>query len=136
MSIPKVILSFFLTAAVFFAIDLLWLGLVAQGFYADTMGTLMTENVKWPSAILFYIIYIIGILAFVVYPAVEKQSLKRAIGMGVLFGLVCYATFDLVAHAMIQDFPLKLIPIDMTWGMVLTGSVSTLSFLIVRKLKG
>lgn len=132
MPIPKILLSFFLTMAVFFAIDLVWIGVVAKDFYGKHMGDLLADKVKWPAAILFYVIYIIGILTFVVFPAVEKGSLMHAVGMGALLGLLCYATYDLTSYALIKGFPSTVVVVDMIWGTVLTTLVSLGGFLIVR----
>lgn len=128
----KIVIGFLLTAVVFFAIDLVWLGLIAKNFYSKNMGELMSDKVKWPAALLFYGIYIIGVLAFVVFPSLEKESLVRAIYMGALLGLLCYATYDLTSYALIKGFPLKVVVVDLIWGTVLTASVSTASFLIMR----
>jgi uncharacterized membrane protein len=132
MPIPKILLAFLLTTLVFFAIDLVWLGLVAKGFYARNMGDLLADKVKWPAALLFYAIYIAGIMLFVVFPAVEKGSFVQAIYMGALLGLLCYATYDLTSYALIKGFPLNVVVVDLIWGMVLTGGVSAASFAIVR----
>lgn len=132
MTIPKILLGFALTMVVFFAIDLLWLGLIAKGFYARNMGALLADKVKWPAALLFYAIYIAGIMLFVVFPAVEKESLVRAIYMGALLGLLCYATYDLTSYALIKGFPLNVVVVDLIWGAFLTSAVSTASFLIIR----
>ncbi len=132
MPIPKILLAFLLTAVVFFAIDLIWLGLIAKNFYARNMGDLMADKVKWPAAFLFYAIYIAGILLFVVFPAADKGSLVQALYMGALLGLLCYATYDLTSYALIKGFPLNVVVVDLIWGTFLTGAVSTASFLIVR----
>lgn len=91
----------------------------------------MADKVKWPAALLFYAIYIVGILAFVAFPSLEKQSFLYALGMGALLGFVCYATFDLTCYALLKDFPLKVVTVDMAWGTALTASVSSLSYLIL-----
>jgi uncharacterized membrane protein len=132
MPISKILLAFLLTALVFFAIDLVWLGLIAKNFYARNMGDLMADKVKWPAALLFYAIYIAGILIFVVFPAVDKGSLVQALYMGAFLGLLCYATYDLTSYALIKGFPLNVVVVDLIWGTFLTGAVSAASFFIVR----
>jgi uncharacterized membrane protein len=110
----------------------LWLGLIAKNFYARQMGGLMAEQVNWPAAIIFYLIYIAGILLFVVFPSLEKESLFQAALYGALFGLVCYATYDLTNLATMKGFPIKMVVVDLIWGIVLTGSVSVAGFFIAR----
>lgn len=113
-----------LTALVFFAIDLLWLGVIAKGFYEEHLGHLMRPDVIWPAALLFYSIFIAGILVFSVLPGLEAQSLTHSIVLGAFLGLVTYATFDLTCLAMLKDFPVIVVYADLAWGTVLTAGVS------------
>jgi uncharacterized membrane protein len=122
------------TTGVFFLLDILWLGVIAKGFYARQMGHLMRDDVQWPAAVVFYLIYVAAILVLCVLPAVEKQSLARAIGTGALFGLAAYAAFDLTSLALLKGFPLEGALVDLAWGTVLTGSVSAAGYLIARAL--
>lgn len=113
-----------LTALVFFAIDLVWLGVVARRFYREALGHLLRDEAVWPAAITFYALYIAGILVFAVLPSLEAGSLLRAAGLGAFFGLVAYATFDLTSLALLRDFPVRVVIVDLVWGTVLTGSVA------------
>jgi uncharacterized membrane protein len=122
------------TAAVFLALDIAWLGFIAKGFYARQMGHLLRDDVRWPAALAFYLIYVAAIVVLCVLPAVEKQSLSRAIGTGALLGLAAYAAFDLTALALLRDFPLRGALVDLGWGTALTASVSAVSYLIARAL--
>ena len=131
----KLLLGYFLTALVFFTIDLLWLGLIAKNMYNKLLGHLLAEQVNWPAAIIFYLLFIIGILIFAVLPAIEKESLQHAIIYGVLFGFFTYATYDLTNLATLKDWPTKVVWIDILWGMVLTGSVATAGYYIFKWLK-
>jgi len=128
----KLVLSYFLTTLVFFAIDLTWLGLVAKKFYWEQLGGLLKENVNWAAALIFYLIYIVGIFIFSILPAVENDSVKHAIFYGALFGFFAYATYDLTNLATLKGFPLKVVFVDILWGIVLTGAVSTAGFYITR----
>ncbi|MCA9371972.1 DUF2177 family protein [Candidatus Woesebacteria bacterium] len=119
---------------VFFAIDMVWLGLVAKNFYAKQIGHLMKADVNWIAAIIFYLIFIAGLVVFVIAPAIEKGSWAHALIFGALFGLVCYATYDLTSLAVAKDWPLLVTIIDLIWGAVLAASVSVISFLIAHKL--
>jgi uncharacterized membrane protein len=122
------------TTAVFFALDIAWLGFIAKDFYARQMGHLLRDDVQWPAALVFYLIYVAAIVVLCVLPAVEKQSLARAVGTGALFGLAAYAAFDLTALALLKDFPLTGALVDLCWGTVLTGSVSAAGYVIARTL--
>jgi uncharacterized membrane protein len=89
----------------FLALDLLWLGIVARGFYANQLGHLMRPDVRWGAAFLFYAIYVLGIVVLAVLPALDAGSLARAAGLGALLGLVAYAAYDLTNMATLAGFP-------------------------------
>jgi uncharacterized membrane protein len=117
---------------VFFAIDMLWLGLIAKNLYSKYLGYLMAPQVKWVAAIIFYLVFIIGLAFFVIEPALVKNSLMFALFAGLLFGFVTYATYDLTNLATIKDWPFLITVVDLIWGSFLGGAVSTITFLILR----
>ena len=117
-----------LTALVFFAVDLVWLGVVAAGFYQKHLGHLLRPDVLWPAALLFYALYLVGVLVFAVMPGLAAGSLVRAVVLGGFFGLVAYATFDLTCLALFAGFPVIVVAVDLLWGMVLTAGVSAAGF--------
>lgn len=119
---------------VFLAIDMVWLGLVAKNFYRDQIGNLMKPDVNWAAAIIFYLIFIVGLVVFVISPAVEKGSWMHAVLFGALFGLVCYATYDLTNLAVAKDWPLLVTIVDLAWGAVLASSVSVVTYFIASKI--
>jgi uncharacterized membrane protein len=119
---------------VFFAIDMVWLGLVAKNFYRSQIGTLMKPDVNWIAAIIFYFLFIFGLVIFVITPAVEKGSWTYALLFGALFGLVCYATYDLTNLAVAKDWPLLVTIVDLVWGAVLAASVSIVTYFIASKI--
>ena len=121
--------------AAFFALDLTWLGFVARGFYRSQMGHLLAEETKWGAAIAFYLIYVAAIIVLCVIPAVEKQSAVRAMVLGGVFGLAAYAAFDLTGLALLKGFPGGVVPVDLAWGVVLTGSVSVAGYYAALWLK-
>jgi uncharacterized membrane protein len=119
---------------VFFSIDLLWIGVVAKAFYAKQMGGFLRLDVNWAAAILFYLLFIAGLVVFVITPAVQQGSWTRAVLLGAFFGLVCYATYDLTNLAVAKDWPLLVTIVDLAWGSVLAASVSTITYLIAHKM--
>ena len=125
---------YLLTIPIFFAVDLLWLGIVAKGLYQKYLGNFLSEQVNWVAAIIFYLIFISGILIFAVQPAIERDSVFRAMILGVLFGFFTYATYDLTNLATLKGWPVTIVIVDIIWGMVLTGTVSTAAFLIAKRL--
>ena len=123
---------YFGTLLVFFAIDILWLGLVANKLYTKYLGFLMGET-NWQAAIIFYLLFIVGILVFVVVPGVKEGSLSKTLMHAALFGLITYATYDLTNLATIKDWPLLITIIDLIWGTLLSVLVSLASFFIARQ---
>jgi uncharacterized membrane protein len=115
-----------------FAVDLVWLGLVAKGFYQRHLGHLMRPDVQWGPAVLFYLIYVAALVVFVAAPAVERDSVGRAVGYGAFFGLAAYAAFDLTGLALLKDFPVSAALVDLAWGAFLSATVSAAIVLFVR----
>jgi uncharacterized membrane protein len=124
---------YFITLPIFFAIDIIWLGFIAKDFYRENIGQLLTENVNWTAAIVFYLLFIAGLVVFVISPAIEKTSWIYALIYGAFFGLITYATYDLTNLATLKDWSLKVTIVDLIWGMVLSASVSTISYFISNK---
>jgi uncharacterized membrane protein len=120
--------TYAITLVVFFAIDLVWLGVVARNFYRQHLGHLLSADVNWGAALLFYALYIGGIVFFAIKPALEAGSASRALAYGALFGLMAYATYDLTNQATMRDWPVLVTVIDLAWGTVLTGTVAFLSY--------
>lgn len=118
----------------FLAIDMLWLGVIARSFYQAQIGHLMRTNVNWVAAIVFYLVFVSGIVVLVVWPAIQRQSLSHALVLGALLGLVTYAAYDLTNLATLEGFPLTVALVDLVWGMVLCASVSGISYLASAKL--
>lgn len=119
---------YFAILVAFFAIDMVWLGLVARAFYRKYLGYLLAPNTNWVAAIIFYLLFILGILMFVVLPGLESGSLKTTLLRAALFGLITYATYDLTNLATIRDWPLLLTVVDILWGIVLSVAVSAVGF--------
>ena len=118
----------------FLIIDLIWLGVVARSFYQAQMGHLMRANVNWVAAIIFYLIFVAGIVVLVVWPAIEQKSLAQAIVLGAVLGLVTYAAYDLTNLATLEGFPITVAIVDLVWGAVLCSTVSAVTYLVSAKL--
>ena len=119
---------------ILFAIDMLWLGVISKDFYRAQIGSLMKDNINWAAAIIFYLIFIAGLVLFVILTAVEKNSWTHALLFGAFFGLICYATYDLTNLAIAKDWPLLVTIVDMVWGAVLAASVSVATYFIAINL--
>lgn len=132
MPFSKLALSYLLTTLVFFAIDMTWLGFIAKNLYRKYLGAFLSDNVNWTAAIVFYLLFIVGIFYFSILPSVEKNDFSKTVISGALFGLFTYATYDLTNLAILKNWPLNIVFIDIIWGMVLTALVSSAGFYIVK----
>jgi len=130
MSFKNILLMYLLTLAVFFLIDMVWLGLAAKNFYRRHLGDMLSPKVNWPAAILFYLLFIAGLLLFVIEPA-QGRAL-HALWKGAVFGLIAYATYDLTNLATLNNWPLLVTVVDLVWGTVLGAAVSFLSVMLGR----
>jgi uncharacterized membrane protein len=124
---------FLITLPVFFVIDIIWLALVAKNFYQKHLGFLMKTDINWYAAGLFYLIFIAGLVTFVISPSVEKHSYAHALVFGALFGLITYSTYDLTNLATLKDWPVIITIADLAWGMVLSSLVSVIVYFLALK---
>lgn len=129
----KWLVRFGIVFAAFLAVDMVWLVFVARKFYVRQIGFLMREPVNFGAAFVFYLIFVAGILVFVLQPALEKNSLAHAALAGAFFGLVTYATYDLTNLATVKDWPLLVTVVDLAWGTTLSLLVSVIGFLAIRR---
>jgi len=126
--------TFLVALSTFLFIDMVWLGLIAKNFYRGQIGSLMKSDVNWVAAIIFYLIFVVGLIIFVIKPAIENGSWIQALLLGALFGFVTYATYDLTNLALAKDWPLLVTIVDLAWGSFLAASVSTITYFIISKL--
>jgi uncharacterized membrane protein len=126
----KIAALYGIATGIFFAIDMVWLGFFAKNFYKEKLGFIFTGEINWAAALIFYLIYIAGILFFAVLPASREQSWAMALINGAVLGALCYATYDLTNMATIKQWPLIVVIVDIIWGIVLTGGVSVITYLI------
>ena len=116
-------------------LDAIWLGFIAPAFYKKYIGFIMAESVNWMAAVAFYLIFILGVTIFVVYPGWQQSyPLIKVALLGGLLGLVTYATYDLTNQATLKNWPAIVTGVDLLWGTVLTASVSVVSVLILKSL--
>ncbi len=118
--------------AAFLLIDAIWLGLVARGFYRKYLGFLLSPTPNWAAAIIFYLLFIVGLVVFAIAPGLQAASLGKALLLGALFGLLTYATYDLTNLATIKDWPLIVTLVDLVWGVILSSSVTWVAFQVGR----
>ena len=124
---------YLITFLAFLAIDSLWLGLVAPSFYRSQIGYIMAETPNFFAAGLFYLVFIFGMVVFIVEPGVREETLMQSVSRGALFGLVTYATYDLTNLATLEGWPVLLTVVDLTWGTVLSAAVTLVSVWVGKR---
>lgn len=127
---------YLLTVPIFLALDLVWLGVVARGFYRTHLGYLLSPTVHWPAALVFYLLYVAGILYFAVLPGLQAGSWWLAVQNGLLFGFFTYITYELTNMATLPRWPLKVVVVDTLWGMALCAAVAGLAYPLGRLFPG
>ena len=117
------------TLAVLIPIDFLFLGFVAKGFFASQVGDMLGE-IRPAPAVLFYLIYVAGILIFVNGSA--SATSQTTLAYGALFGLFCYATFELTALSLLKHWTWPVVAVDVSWGAFVTAVSATLGLVIAN----
>lgn len=128
----NVITQVLVTGVIMGVFDALWLSVIANKLYKSQLGSLLLDKPNMVAAVGFYVVYVIGIVVFVLTPALEKGSLTHAGIYGALFGFVAYATYDLTNLATLKNWPTKLVAIDLIWGTVLTAGVAMLAYGVIK----
>ena len=128
----KQLYRYFIIILIAGVLDAIWLSNMTSSFYKPELGHLLLSKPNAIPAILFYLIYAVGILVFAVNPALKLKSPIKALVFGALLGLVAYSTYDLSNLATVNGFTNTVAIVDILWGMTLTGSVSVLAYFIVN----
>jgi len=123
-----------IAATLMIAVDMVWLTWLGRGFYMQEIGDLLLDTPNLPAALAFYGLYSVGVVVIIIIPALEAQSVLRALLVGILFGLVANGTYDLTNLAVMKGFTTKIALIDMAWGGVVTGFVSAVTVKIATSL--
>lgn len=120
--------SIYLVALVtFFLLDMLWLGVIASGFYRDQIGFLLKEEANWAAAVVFYLLFVAALSHFAIVPSITRKSVMSAAGNGAFFGLATYAAYDLTNLATTKDWPMLVTVVDLAWGTLLGAVVSVVA---------
>jgi len=134
MNVMKILIELLSAGVIMGILDFIWLGFVAKKLYYDEMGKLLRKKPNMAAALAFYVIYVVGVVVFVVNPAVQMDSLLYATVLGALFGRGAYSTYDLTNLATMKDFPLKITVIDLIWGIIITAVTASGAFWVSRVL--
>lgn len=114
--------------SVFLIIDLLWLGVIAKERYNKALKKFMVKKFVPHRALLFYCVYIVGLMVMALVPAINEESLGIAMLRGTAFGFFTYATYGLTNWAVVKDWPTRITFEDIAWGTFLGFVVSSISY--------
>lgn len=132
----NIAVTYILTLVVFAVIDTAWLGTMGDRIYRPLIGEMLADNFRVAPAIIFYALYAAALTTFAVMPGLADGGWKKALIWGGLFGLFAYGTYDLTNMATLKSWSVKLVVIDMTWGVIVSGVSSAIACaLAVRALK-
>ena len=124
------ILSYLATAFVFLGMDAIWLSTMGGALYRPLLGNMLLEKFSLAPAVIFYLLYVVGIVIFAVSPAFESGRWTTATLYGALFGFFAYATYDFTNQATLKDWSAIITVVDLCWGTVVTGVAATIGYLI------
>jgi len=135
-TVASVSVVYLISVVAFIVIDYVWLAKVSPKLYKENIGHLMAEKPNLKAALLFYAIFLAGLSYFVLWPALELESLGSVVIPAAFFGLVTYATFDLTSQAVFKKWPRKITIIDLAWGTLLTLTTSVVTYEVAMAFLG
>jgi uncharacterized membrane protein len=126
--------SYLVALATFVAVDMAWLGTMASRFYKPALGDIAIAGVNLPPAVVFYLVYPVGLVIFAIEPALRAGSWLNAAVYGALFGFFTYATYDLTNQATLRNWTSSLTVVDVVWGTFLGALTSAVTFWVISRL--
>lgn len=118
---------------IFLFIDIIWLSQSVNYFYSPHIGDLLRETPLILPAILFYLIYPLGVTILVIVPKLDNGSLRSILFNGLVLGVVAYGTYNLTNMAALKGWSVNVVIVDMIWGGVLTGISAVLATCVIRR---
>lgn len=129
-----IVIAYLATGIAFLIVDAIWLSTMADMLYRPLLGDKLAPHFHLAPAIIFYLIYVAGIVFFAVMPAFGGGGLGTAALNGAVLGLVAYATYDLTNQATLRDWPLSVTLADITWGAFATAVGASAGFLAASRI--
>ena len=116
--------------------DMIWLGTMVSRFYRPILEEVLLPTVNLPAAIVFYLLYPLGLVIFAITPALKAGSATTALLYGALFGFFTYATYDLSSFATLKNWTIQLTVVDMVWGTILGAITASLGYVLGQYASG
>lgn len=129
----QIVIEYLTAAVLFLAADFVWLRSMGPTFYASELGGLLRDQPDLMVAVGFYLLFVAGLVFFVIHPSMAGKPLLSVAATGAFFGLIAYATYDLTNLATIKGFTARVAVVDMAWGAILSGSVSMATVALLRR---
>ena len=126
--------TYLATALIFLGVDSVWLSVTANRLYRPLLGPMLRDDFDPIAAVIFYLVYVAGIVVFVIVPSLPDSKSSVVAARGAFFGLVAYATYDLTNQATLKQWPLVITVADLCWGATLTAIAGTLGHAIAVRL--
>ncbi|WP_373489203.1 DUF2177 family protein [Blastomonas sp.] len=130
----RYIIAYLATGLAFALIDSVWLKTMATRLYQPVLGEILAPSFRLAPAVVFYLLYILGIQIFAVAPALADGRWQTALVRGALFGFFCYMTYDLTNQATLKLWSTQITVLDIMWGTFLTGSSALAGFWAARSI--
>jgi uncharacterized membrane protein len=130
---PSYALSYLVFAIAFGALDFVWLTTAGPGLYRPAVGPILADKVRVVPAVLFYLVYVAGVVGFVVTPVLAAVDWRQAVLRGAAFGFVAYATYDLTNQATLKLWPTRVTVADLTWGTVATALAAGVTVVVAAR---
>ena len=134
MSFGRIAALYGICVVVFFALDFAWLSTATARLYKPMLGDLLSDQPKLGIAAVFYLAYVVGIVALAVVPALREGDVVGALWRGALLGFLAYATYDLTNLSTLRDWPWQISAIDLAWGTTVNTIVAVAGFYAGRML--
>lgn len=117
----QLLMLYTITVVVFLGLDIIGINYIVRPVFEQNVGHLLASPLRLGPAALFYLAYVAGLLWFVSLPALKDNAPLAALLGGMLLGFLCYGTYEMTNYATLQDWSLRQVAVDLTWGTLLTG---------------
>ncbi len=127
-----------LNLVLLFILDSIWLKGFAGSFFAKQLKEIgrFTQagdfNVRILPGIFVYLLMAVAVEVFLFQNA-SIRTAKEYVLYGALLGLVVYGVFDGTNRAIIENYPLPMVLVDVAWGTFLFAAIAYVNFELRRR---
>lgn len=131
----QIIYTYLLTLPILVVLDFIFLGVIMKESLKSMLSPAITLEFNLVYAALFYILYLVGIFVFVIYPNISSYQIQKVLLYGAMFGFFCYMTYDMTNAATVKNWPAQMVIIDIIWGTIFTSATAYIAYNIFFWLK-